>query len=135
MRREQAIHCAVLTRLELFLALGLDMERSMAIILEEISTINAMGQTTVPKAVRQALGVDSGGRIVFRISDGGITVCRADDDEDPAINGFLSFLAADLKHRPETVKALGPELATRITALVSDVPDDLDDAIDGDVAF
>lgn len=46
----------------MFLDLGLDMESDMAITLEEISTINAMGQTTVPKAVRQALGIDNGGR-------------------------------------------------------------------------
>ena len=57
----------------------------MAIILEEISTINAVGQTTVPKTVRQALGIDNGGRIIFRMSGGRITVSRADDDEDPAI--------------------------------------------------
>ncbi|QOV96554.1 type II toxin-antitoxin system PrlF family antitoxin [Novosphingobium sp. ES2-1] len=107
----------------------------MAISLEEISTITAKGQTTIPKAVRQALGVDYGGRIAFRVSDGGVTVCRADEDEDPAIDSFLSFLAADLKRHPETVKALGPELAARISALTADVPVDLDDAIDGDVAL
>ena len=33
----------------------------MAIALEEISTITAKGQTTIPKAVRQALGVGYGG--------------------------------------------------------------------------
>lgn len=110
------------------------MESIMAISLEEISTITAKGQTTIPKAVRQALGVDYGGRIAFRVSDGGVTVCRA-DDEDPAIDSFLSFLAADLKRHPEAVKALGPELAARITALTADVPVDLDDAIDGDVAL
>lgn len=107
----------------------------MAISLEEISTITAKGQTTIPKAVRQALGVDYGGRSAFRVSDGGVTVCRADDNEDPAIDSFLNFLAADLKRHPEAVKALGPELAARITALTADVPVDLDDAIDGDVAL
>ena len=66
----------------------------MAITLEEISTITAKGQTTIPKAVRQALGVGYGGRIAFRVSDAGVTVCRADIDEDPAIDSFLSFLAA-----------------------------------------
>ena len=105
----------------------------MAIALEEISTITAKGQTTIPKAVRQALGVDYGGRIAFRVSDAGVTVCRADIDEDPAIDSFLSFLAADLKRHPEAVKALGPELAARITSLTANVPVDLDEAIDGDV--
>ena len=63
----------------------------MAIALEEISTITAKGQTTIPKAVRQALGVDYGGRIAFRVSDGGVTVCRADSDEDPAVESYLTF--------------------------------------------
>ena len=47
----------------------------MAISLEEISTITAKGQTTqatIPKAVRQALGVDYGGHIAFRVSVGGL---------------------------------------------------------------
>ena len=105
----------------------------MAISLEEISTITAKGQTTIPKAVRQALGVDYGGRIAFRVSDAGVTVCRADIDEDPAIDSFLSFLAADLKRHPEAVKALSPELAARITSLTANVPVDLDEVIDGDV--
>jgi hypothetical protein len=34
----------------------------MASIIEEISTITAKGQTTVPKAVRQTLGVDYSGK-------------------------------------------------------------------------
>jgi len=37
----------------------------MGIALEKISTITAKGQTTIPKAVRQALGVDFGGRMPF----------------------------------------------------------------------
>ena len=46
----------------------------MATIIEETSTITAKGQTTVPKVVRQALGVDYGGRIAFRIEDEHVTV-------------------------------------------------------------
>lgn len=50
-----------------------------------------------------------------------------------AISSFLSFLAADLKRHPEAVKALGPELAARITSLTANVPVVLDGAIDGNV--
>ena len=107
----------------------------MAISLEEISTITAKGQTTIPKAVRQALGVNYGGRIAFRVSDGGVTVCRADVDEDPVIESFLGFLAADLKKHPEAVKALTPEFAARIAALTAGIEIGLDDEIDGDVAL
>ncbi len=107
----------------------------MGIALEEISTITAKGQTTVPKAVRQALGVDYGGRIAFRVGDGGVTVARADSSEDPAIAAFLGFLAEDIKQRPEAVKALSPELAARIASLTQDMSINLDDEIDGDVAL
>ena len=107
----------------------------MGVALEEISTITAKGQTTVPKAVRQALGVDYGGRIAFRVGDGGVTVVRAEPQEDPSIATFLDFLANDIKRRPEAVKALSPELAARITALVGAQPVNLDDEIVGDVAL
>ena len=107
----------------------------MGVALEEFSTITAKGQTTVPKAVRQALGVDYGGRIAFRVGDGGVTVTRADGQEDPAIATFLDFLAGDIKCRPEAVKSLSPDLAVRITALVGDGPVNLDDEIAGDVAL
>lgn len=107
----------------------------MAIKLEEISTITAKGQTTIPKSVRQALGVDYGGRIAFRVSERGVTLCRAEDDEDPAINGFLEFLASDLKRRPEAVKAINPALAARIKTLTGEVSANLDDVIEGDVAL
>ncbi len=107
----------------------------MAVTLEEISTITAKGQTTVPKAVRQALGVDYGGRIAFRVDRRGVTVSRADEAEDPAIETFLGFLAADLKARPEAVKAMSPDLAARIAALTGEIAVNLDDEIDGDVAL
>jgi antitoxin PrlF len=107
----------------------------MSVALEEISTITAKGQTTIPKSVRQALGVDYGGRIAFRVDKRGVTVSRADEGEDPAIDEFLGFLAGDLKKRPETVKALSPELAARIATLTADMEVDPDADIDGDVAL
>ena len=107
----------------------------MAVTLEEISTITSKGQTTVPKAVRQALGVDYGGRIAFRVDGRGVTLARAEDNEDPAIDRFLGFLAEDIKARPEAVKALSPDLAARIAALTTAVPDDLDPEIVGDVSL
>lgn len=107
----------------------------MAALLEEISTITAKGQTTIPKAVRQALGVDYGGRIGFRVdAKRGVTVFRADEDEDdPAIDSFLAFLAKDIERRPEALKPFPPALITRIEALTKHIPVDVDEEIDGDV--
>lgn len=107
----------------------------MPIAIEEISTITAKGQTTVPKAVRQALGVDYGGRIAFRVSGKGVTVVRADEEEDPAIGAFLGFLARDIADNPGQVQAIAPALAARIAALTEGVDADIDQPIDGDVTL
>ena len=107
----------------------------MAVAIEEFSTITAKGQTTIPKAVRQALGVDYGGKIAFRVDKRGVTVARVEDNEDPAIGRFLDFVAADIKRHPQAIKALSPDLAARIAALTEGVYVDLDAAIDGDVSL
>lgn len=44
------------------------------VLVEEVSTTTAKGQTTVPKAVRQAIGASYDGRIAFRVEDGNVTV-------------------------------------------------------------
>ena len=107
----------------------------MSLSIEEVSTITAKGQTTIPKSVRQALGVDYGGRIAFRVSDGGVTVVRAEVDEDPAMGAFLGFLARDIKEHPERIKAIAPGLAMRIGELSARIDSDPDTSIEGDVAL
>lgn len=106
----------------------------MAAVLEETSTITAKGQTTIPKSVRQALGVDYGGKITFRVDERGVSVHRADAEaDDPAIGSFLDFLARDIERRPEAIEALSPTLAARITALTKGMDIDLAEGIDGEV--
>ena len=107
----------------------------MPATIEEISTITAKGQTTVPKAVRQALGVDYGGRIAFQVNDKGVTVVRANEEEDSVLGSFVDFLARDIKSHPERIKAIAPELVARIAALTKTVDSDPDQAIDGDVTL
>ena len=86
----------------------------MVALLKEESTITAKGQTTVPKAVRQALGVDYGGRIAF----------------------FVQFLAQDMaKHPGKSIVALPDSLLDRVNALVGNMDIDLDAEIEGDVAI
>ncbi|MDO8900073.1 MAG: type II toxin-antitoxin system PrlF family antitoxin [Phenylobacterium sp.] len=106
----------------------------MSTLLEEVSTITAKGQTTIPKSVRQALGVDYGDKISFRVDERGVSVHRVDvEHDDEAISGFLTFLAEDIVHRPERLSELSPELAARLTALAGDTEVDLDAPIDGAV--
>src|ERR1035437_10181715 len=103
---------------------------AQALLLEEFSTITAKGQTTVPKSVRQALGVDAGDQIAFRLDAGGVTVHRVDEEQaDPAVGAFLQFLANDLQGNPQRIRELSPEMVREIAELVDGV--DLDAPIDG----
>jgi antitoxin PrlF len=103
--------------------------------IEKDATITAKGQTTVPKPVRQALGVRGGDKITYRIDEEGVTIRRADREADPAIASFLTFLANDIKKHPGNLKSLSPNLAKRIASLVKNVEVDLDAAIEGDVSL
>lgn len=110
----------------------------MGVMLKEESTITAKGQTTVPKSVRQALGVDYGGRITFVVDDQRrVYVERAAEEaSDPVVDRFLEFLAQDMRKHPGTsVAALPASLRDRVAALVGDMDVDLDAGIDGDVAL
>jgi antitoxin PrlF len=104
--------------------------------IEEITKITRKGQTTVPKAVRQALGVDYGGKIAFCLDEGGVTVRRVDEDDDgndPALAGFLKLLSEDMRARPDAVADIPSDLALRIFELTKGITVDPDDAVEGDV--
>ena len=108
----------------------------MAAYIEEVSKITAKGQTTVPKAVRQALGVGCGGRVAFRIDGDSVILRRVEDeDADPVIERFLAFLAQDAQERPEAMASIGSDLAARLTELTAGVEVDLDAPIEGEVAL
>ncbi|CDN50829.1 Putative regulator PrlF (plasmid) [Neorhizobium galegae bv. orientalis str. HAMBI 540] len=107
----------------------------MATVFKEVSTITAKGQTTVPKSVRQAMGLDYGDRIVFQVDDEhGVSIVReAADQPDPVVDSFLAFLARDMETRPEALSTLPPALVDRMTALTKGMKMDLDAPIDGEV--
>lgn len=105
----------------------------LAFSFEEISTVSSKGQTTVPKSVRQALGLNEGDQIAFRVDEAGVTLRRATEDRDPAVAAFLSFLSKDIEAHPEKLQHLSPELAKQIAILTEGVEFDPDAAIDGDV--
>ena len=68
-------------------------------IIHEIATVTAKGQITLPKPIRQALGVDVGAKVAFALHDNGrVVVSRADaEHEDPAIGAFLDLLTGDIQ--------------------------------------
>ena len=102
--------------------------------IEERSTITAKGQTTVPKAVRQVLGVKEGDEIAFRVEGQRVTVLPVGaTHEDPVVGKFLSFLAKDIEQRPEAIRPLSKDFASRMEKLVKGTKVDLNEPIDGDV--
>ena len=108
-------------------------------IVEEVCTITAKGQTTVPRAVRQALGVGYGGRIAFRVEGHTVTVhaLLEDDTCDPALAPFLALLEADIAGRPAgAVLSLTPALAARMEVLTGGLGEvDPDAPVEGEVAL
>ncbi|KQP11228.1 AbrB family transcriptional regulator [Methylobacterium sp. Leaf99] len=108
----------------------------MATRVHERSRITSKGQTTVPKAVRQALGVSYGGEIAYVVDDSGhVSLLGADRETDPVIDGFLTFLARDMTRNPSQVTAFPAALAERMAALTAGMTVDLAEEIDGAVAL
>lgn len=108
----------------------------MATIVQERSRITAKGQTTVPKAVRQALGVSYGGEIALVVDEQGVSVRRVETDEaDPVIGAFLGFLEQDMLRHPENVAAFPAGLAKRMATLAEHIAVNPDEEIDGSVAL
>jgi len=104
-------------------------------LIEESSTLTAKGQTTVPKAVRQALGIRAGDKIAFRVDKSGHVSLARDGgrDDGSAVDAFLAFLSDDIKRRPQGVTPMPDDAAARMRALSQGVDVDLDGDF-GDVA-
>lgn len=108
-------------------------------VIRETAQLTAKGQLTLPKAIRQALGVAVGTRVAFQLHDDGrIVVSRADaEHRDPAIGAFLNLLAAGIR-TGRHVRTLPSGLARDMLKQVpraADTDTDTDTDIDGDVAL
>ena len=66
--------------------------------IHEVATVTSKGQITLPKPIRQALGIGVGGKVAFDLRGSDVVVSRADEEhEDPAIGAFLVLLERDIK--------------------------------------
>jgi antitoxin PrlF len=102
--------------------------------LHEIATLTSKGQITLPKSIRQALGVTIGGKVAFELRDGEVVVTSAEaEHQDPAIGAFLGLLEADLREGRH-VRALPEGLARAMLANLGRAKD-LDEDIEGEVAL
>ena len=79
--------------------------------IHEIATLTSKGQITLPKSIRQVLGVDTGGKVAFDLRGSEVVVTRADaEHEDPAIAAFLTLLASDIE-AGRNIRGLPEDLA------------------------
>lgn len=103
--------------------------------IHEVATVTSKGQITLPKPIRQALGVTIGGKVAFDLRHGEVVVTRADEaeHEDPAIEAFLGVLERDIR-AGKHIRTLPEELAQAMLANAGHAVN-LDEAIDGKVAL
>lgn len=101
--------------------------------IHESSTVTSKGQITLPKSIRQALGIDVGGKVAFELRGGKVIVTRADDSihEDPAIAGFLHLLEQDIQ-AGRHITELPEDLLRKMVATLAQ-PVDPNAEIEGDV--
>jgi antitoxin PrlF len=103
--------------------------------IHETATLTSKGQITLPKSIRQALGIDVGGKVTFELQGETVIVTRATDaaHEDPAIAGFLSLLEQDIRSGRQIKDFPKPLLRKMLAAAEQSV--DLHAEIEGDVAL
>jgi len=103
--------------------------------IHEEATITAKGQITLPKPIRQALGVDYGGKVAFDLRGKQVIVSRVNDSshEDPAIASFLSLLESDVRCGKH-ITTLPDDLVNAMLATLKR-PVDLSAEIDGEIAL
>jgi antitoxin PrlF len=103
--------------------------------IHEVATLTSKGQITLPKPIRQALGVDAGGKVAFDFTGDRVIVTRAEEEphEDPAIGSFLALLQKDIQSGRH-ITSLPDDLArSMLSTLGSQV--NLTEDILGDVAL
>lgn len=99
--------------------------------LEMRSRLTDRYQTTVPAAVRKALGLGKHDTLRYSImADGAVVLGKAEFEEpDPVMEKFLEILAKDISAGARHVRPLDAELKERIEALVGDVEIDLEERL------
>lgn len=104
-------------------------------VIHEVATITSKGQITLPKPIRQALGVDFGSKVAFDLRGSQVIVTRADESshEDPAIASFLALLEKDIRTGQHLCNL--PDGLVQAMQASTTLPVDMDADIEGDVAL
>jgi len=77
-----------------------------------IATVTSKGQVTLPKEIRDALGIDAGAKLDFRLTDDARIEVRKVDDDPAAIAGLLKHL----RRRPVSVQEMNEAIADEAAA-------------------
>ena len=101
--------------------------------IHETATVTSKGQITLPKPIRQALGISVGERIAFDLKGTEVIVSKAEESEhvDPSIMAFLSLLEQDIRSGKH-LSSLPDDLKLAMLSH-QDHSIDVDDEILGDV--
>lgn len=104
--------------------------------IEKACTVTSKGQTTLPLAIRQVLGVPDGGKIIIRAQGRDVSIVPVEGEEhrDPAIGAFLSIIAADIQNG-RNVHTMPEDLVAAMRQVLDDIDIDIDEPIDGDVCL
>lgn len=98
-------------------------------ILEAESKLTSRYQTTIPESIRRALNLKKQDKIAYSVDGEGKVVLsrvRTENQNDPALEHFLDFLAHDIAIHPERLQAFDASLLQRLNDLVGDVEVDID---------
>lgn len=102
------------------------------------SKVTERSQTTLPPSVRTVLGLKKGERLGYVIEGSNVRLINAsaaEEHEDPVLDGFLAFLARDMKENPSRVKPFPAALLRRARELTGDVEIDHGAPIEGATAL
>ena len=101
-----------------------------------VAIMTSKGRIVLPKAVRQALGIETGGRVLYEIEeDGGVILTRPEADADPVIGVVLDFLCREMTAHPENILPISETWMQRMKDLVGHIEVDLTEPIEDDVDF
>ncbi|SDB46008.1 antitoxin PrlF [Desulfonatronum thiosulfatophilum] len=101
--------------------------------IREVATMTSKGQVTLPKSIRQALGLDAGSKLAFTLRGDEIVITGEDEHTDPALESFLNLLEQDIAHGRH-VSTLPDDLVKSLVAALEH-DQDLDQEISGDVSL
>ncbi len=98
----------------------------MSPLLRVESSLTDRYQTTIPALVRKSLKITKRDKIAYTLSEDGTVSLSRVDENDPDLEGFLSFITTDIKNSPVRIKAVPHSLLKRAKKLLLGMKLDLE---------